>query len=310
MSNDFGATNGRLLGQKILGNLKTLPVLANISCNFGAILPGGARANFGQEVSVPLVTAVAAADYDRAAGGYVASDSTDTNASVTVDQHKHVTREITVEEAFTFGENVLDRQAELDANTIGNAMVQALTGLVKNNAIPTATQQTVKAVGSFDSSAVIDINTALDDRDVTDVGRFGVLNSSYHGALRKDPSVVSANINPGSTAVQSGKITTVDGVDFIKFPGLPGNSENLTGFVSAQDGLAIATIIPALDKLAGFADIPKDAYIEVITEPESGLQILLVEKMDSDLGVVTRSYRIMFGVGIGNALNVQKIASA
>jgi len=310
MANNLGATNGLILAQMILKNLKSLPVISRISTNFGAQLPGGGNAQFGQEVSVPLVTAIPVDDYDRAAGGYTATDSADTNASVTIDKHKHVTREITVEEAFQFDEDLLARHAMLDANSLGNKMVQDLCALVKDAAVPTATQQSVIPIGSFNHSAVVDVTTKLDDRDVTDMGRFGLLTSAYHGALRKDSVVISNNINPSSTAVVSGNITQVDGVDLVKFPGLPNNAESLTGFVSTADGLAIATIIPDLARVAQMKGIPADAKISVVTDQESGLQMLVVEKMDSTLGILYRSFRLMYGVGLGNSNNIEKIASA
>jgi len=308
MANDFGNTNGLVLGQMVLRNLKKNPVISRISTNFGATVQGQ-TAKFGQQVDVPLLTAIAAADYDRAAGGYAATDSADTNASVTIDQHKHVTREVTVEEAFSFDEDLLARHAELDANTLVNTMVLALLGLVANPAVPTATQQTVKAVGSMGHDVIVDMNVALDGRDATDMGRFGMFNSAYHGALRKDSTVIDNSVNPQSNTVADGRIVRVDGVDCIKFPTLPANSENLTGLVATADGLAVATILPDLARLAQIRDIPRDAKIEVISDAESGLQMLLIEKLDSQLGTLTRSFVLMYGVGLGNTANIEKLAS-
>ena len=288
-----------------------LPVISRISTNFGAKLEGGGNALFGQEVSVPLVTAVAMDDYDRSAGGYPATETSDTNASVIVDQHKHVTREVTVEEAFSFNEDLLDRQAMLDANTIANGVVQSLCALVVDADVPDAGQRSDVPVGSFNHDAVVDINTKLDDRDVTDVGRFGLLTSGYHGALRKDTTVISNQVNAGSDAVATGKITNVDGTDFIKFPGMPQNgAENLAGFVSTQDGFALATIIPDLARMAKIKGIPVDAKVEIVEDPESGLQILVVEKIESGLGTLYRSMRLMYGVGLGNTNNIEKIATS
>lgn len=308
MANNHGNSNGRLLGQKILQNLIALPVIANISSNWGG-MHNGQQVKFGQEVSVPLVTSVPVQDFDEDLG-YVASDSNDSNTSLTINQHKHVTRNIKIEEGYSFDENLLDRYAALDANTLAAEIVGDLMALIADPAIPTASQQTVAALGAFGHDIVVDANTELDDRNVTGVGRFGVLNSKYHGALRKDAVVAGNNTNAGSSSISSGIITDVDGVDFSKLAQLPDNGENLTGFISTMDGLAIATILPDLAHLAEAAGIPKDAAITAITDPATKFSLLLVEKMDSDLGVIKRSYRLMYGVGLGNKSNIQKIASA
>lgn len=308
MANDFGHTNGRLLGQMILANLVSLPVLSNISSNWGGV-KNGQRVKFNQEVSVPLVTSVAVQDYSKT-DGYVASDSADGNATLTINKHKHVTREVDVEEGYSFDDALLSRYAALDANTLANEMVADLLALVVNPDIPTATQQTVQAIGGFGHDTVVDVNTALDNRDVTEVGRFGVLNATYHGGLRKDAVVAGNNTNSGSSSISSGVITDVDGVDFSKFAKLPANGESLVGFVGTMDSLAIATILPDLAMLKDAKGIPADAAIQVITDKKSGLSILLVEKMDSDMGIIKRSYRLMYGVGLGNTKNLQKIASA
>lgn len=308
MANDYGNTNGRLLGQMILANLVTLPVLANISSNWGGV-QNGQRVKFGQEVSVPLVTSVGIQDYD-ADNGYVASDSADSNAVLTIDKHKHVTRNVNVEEAYSYDEAVLARSAAIDANDLAKSVITDLLALVQDADIPSATQQTVQAVGGFGHETVVDANTKLDDRDVTEVGRFGILNAQYHGALRKDALVAGSNTNAGSDSVRTGVITNVDGVDYSKFAKLPGNGENLVGLTATMDALAVATILPDLAFLKDAVGVPLDAAIEVITDAKSGLSLLLVEKMDSTLGTITRSFRLMYGVGLGNTANIEKFASA
>jgi hypothetical protein len=69
-------------------------------------------------------------------------------------------------------------------------------------------------------------------------------------------------------------------------------------------------MLPDLARLKDIPNIPMDASVSVITEPTTGLSLLLVEKIDTTLGTFTRSYRLMYGVGLGNVKNIEKIASA
>ena len=305
MANNFGSTNGKLLAQMVLSNMIALPVFSKISTNFSG-LHNGQRAKFNQDVDVRLISAGTVEDYSA---GYAAADSTDTNATVTIDKHKHISRNLTVEEAFSRDGTVLAGYAALDANALANKVLLDLCGLVVNPGVPTATQQTVVAVGAFGHDSVVDVNVALDGRDVPDIGRFGVLNSLYHGALRKDSTIIANNINNGSDAVSSGIITNVDGVEYMKYSKLPDNSENLTGFVGTQDSLALATMLPDIANLPDAIDIPMSGKMSVATDP-SGLSVLVVEEVDLKDGVVYTSIRLMYGVGLGLAGNIQKIASA
>ncbi|MGB0991686.1 MAG: hypothetical protein ACPG32_04365 [Akkermansiaceae bacterium] len=301
MANTFGTLNGTLIAQRALTTLvNKLPLLSRISTKFTD------QQLFDQAVKVKLAGVVAAVDY-HADNGYVASDSTDSEVTVTMDQHKHVTRHVSVEEAHSTNENLLDKYAALDAHSLATPLIDLLLGLVKDTAVPTATQQTVKAVGSFDRATLIDMGTAMDNRKVADVGRFAILNPAYYGALKKDTTVVSNNVNPASSTITSGFLPDVDGFDVIKYNGVPANSENLVGLTGVAESFAIATGIPTLDMLEG---VPVAARSTVVTEPQTGLSVLLVEYVDVQKGKAYRSYRWMFGGSLGNATTIEKLASA
>ncbi len=307
MGNNFGTKNGRLLAQMVLSNLMVHPMFSAISTNFSGA-HNGQRLKFGQDVDVRLITAGTVDDWTEAAG-YEASDSADTNATVNINQHKHISRNLTVEEAFGRDGTVLADYAAVDANALANEVMTDLIGVVKAPGIAIGDQKSIIALGAFGHDAAVDVNGELDDRDVTDVGRFGVVTGKYHGALRKDATVIDGDKNTGTDAIRSGKITTVDGVPFIKYPKFPDNGENLEGIVGTKDSLAIATILPDLANLPDGIDIPVDGKLSVATDP-SGLSILVVEQIDLKKGNIYVSMRIMYGVALGKKENIQKIASA
>ena len=182
MGNNFGTKNGRLLAQMVLSNLMVHPMFSAISTNFSGA-HNGQRLKFGQDVDVRLITAGTVDDWTEAAG-YEASDSADTNATVNINQHKHISRNLTVEEAFGRDGTVLADYAAVDANALANEVMTDLIGVVKAPGIAIGDQKSIIALGAFGHDAAVDVNGELDDRDVTDVGRFGVVTGKSRRGLK------------------------------------------------------------------------------------------------------------------------------
>ena len=303
-TNTFNSLNTDLLSQLTLKAIvRRFPLISTIGTDFSQ-----GTAKFGQKVLVKQAVEVAATDYNKSAGGYVAADSTDSEVEVTIDKHIHVSRELTIEEAHSSDDILLQKFAELDAAAIVKNMVANLFSKIQNPAVPTATQQTVAGIGDFGRDTLVDINTALRERDVHDVGRFLVLNPAYYGALTKDATLIDGDTNPGNGIVQSSEVFTADGTSIQYYNGIPANGENLVGFSGVGESFAIAQRLPLLSQFSGegFGNYKEG----VATEATSGLSMSVVEYIDPKLGTYERSYRLMYGTEIGNEITIQKLASA
>jgi len=302
MANTFATLNTDLMAQETLkAVVRQFPLLRSVGTNFAP------SALYGQTVKVSLAAEVSAQDYDTT-NGYVSQDSTNSEIDVTLDKHIHVTRKLNVEEAHSTDMDLIGQYSELDAASIVKSMVANLFGKIVNPAVPTATQQTVAGIGDFGRDTLVDINTALRKRDVHSVGRYLVLNPEYYGALTKDATLIDGDRNPGNGIVQSSEVFTADGTSIQYYNGLADNGENLAGFSGVSDSFAIAQRIPTL---AGFNAPGLGNFTETIaTEATSGLSMSVVEYIDPQKGTYERSYRLMFGTAIGNAVTIQKLAEA
>ena len=273
-ANTLGTTNGKLIAMRTMKTLLAkFPLLRQITTDFS-----NEGALFNQPIVSHIVTAGTASDYDTT-NGYVASDRTQVDVPLTIDQHKHHTYSVNDQERTSTNIKLIERFAATGAHALAKAMYSSLFGLL----LEADYNQSIVAVASFDRDAVIDIGTALNGRDVSDVGRFMVLNSSYHGALFKDGVIVSNDQNPA----------------------LPANAQNRVGFAGNAEGLVIATRLP---KEPEAANVPGNIY--TVTEPESGLSIQVREWYDIKLGKEFRTMTLMYGVAKGVTNNMQLIASA
>lgn len=94
---------------------------------------------------------------------------------------------------------------------------------------------------TFDSDDVTDIATACDEADWPDAGRALVLKSSYHGNLRKDPSLKNADKAGSDMTLREGSTGRVDRFDIYQTPRFPANAENLVGLAVLPPAALVAT---------------------------------------------------------------------
>ena len=298
MANSFATRNGTIIAQKTLTTLLAeFPALSKISTNFT-----DQPLLFGQSLKVDIVTARTAIAYSTT-NGYVPSDAAITQATVTLNTHVHDTYYVNDQDATSTNVNLVNRFARASAYAIGSKVMADLMALVLNANY--ANSSTV-AIGSFDRAALIDVNTQLDLRSVSSMDRFALLYPSYYGALLKDTTAVSNNTNPESNAIASGVLSDIDGTMVMRTSTVPGNSENLTGFVAVPEALAMATTIPA----APPEGIPLAGIANTVTDPDSGLSVQVREWYDFNLGRHYRNTVLMYGVAVGNAAALQRIKSA
>jgi hypothetical protein len=173
-ANSFGTLNTTLIAQKTLTTLLAkFPILSKISTDFG-----DSPLFFGQSLKVKLATARTAIAYSTT-NGYVPADGTLTDATVTLNQHIHDTYQVNDQEASSTNINLIDKFANLSAYALGRAIMDALWNLILN---ANYSANTVVAVGAFDRDALIDVNKAMDDRNVPDMNRIAILNNAYFAA--------------------------------------------------------------------------------------------------------------------------------
>ncbi len=297
MPNNHATIQGTLIAQKALRTLLAeFPVLRQITTNFA---PEGIL--FNQSVIAHIVTATTAADVNPA-NGYTPTDRAQVDVPVTINKHKHHTYAINDQERTSTNINLIERYALTAAHALGKAVVDDLLALIIN---ANFANKTTVPEANFDRTKVVAMARAMNDRNIPQVGRFMLLNPGYYANLSLDPDVSRAYANPaGSGTIASGVLPNVHGFGISEYSALPANGENLTGFAGTAESLVLATRVPAEPTVS---NIP--GTLTVVTEPNSGLSVLLRQWYEMKEGKEYRTMTLMYGVAKGID-TVQRLTSA
>jgi hypothetical protein len=170
--------------------------------------------------------------------------------------------------------------------------------VVNGAKVPVAYATYVKAVGDFARSAAVDLNAIFNPNEVPLHDRALLLNSAYYGAMGKDPSLVTfwaAQRSP--EIITEGELPKMSKFVPIEAPDFP-TSNNRVGFAFQKNALiAISRLPNDYSKI-----LPGASYGNVtqITDPETGMSVLLVEYVNHTGGYAEMRMETMIGAGVGD----------
>lgn len=161
------------------------------------------------------------------------------------------------------------------------------------------------AASAFDSDDLIDIKTTIDGANWGD-RRIAVLATAHYNALLKEAALKSVAAMGTTEALWNGVLPKLAGFDLIESNILPGNSENLVGFVTDGAGILVATALPKFQQLKGTDQL----YLEPIVEPTSGLTLLLGMHIDTATRKQMITVECLAGSLKGRAAGLKRLVSA
>jgi len=296
MSNTLATLNGTLIARRILTTLlEEFPLLRLITADFSP-----ETALYNQAIKVQLPSAFASATDYHVDNGYVARDAEQTEVTLTINKHKHVTYGFNDQERSSTDVLLVERWARNGAHALGKAMMDDLMALVTVSNFP---NETILS-STPNRGDIIAAGTALNGRNVPGIGRFAVLNSTAYGALCQDTTLVANAGSPAET-VRSGQLTDVHGFRTLEYAQLTAGSEFRAGFAGVPEALLIATRVPVLpeDKARG------GGSVEIVTEPNTNLSIQVRSWYDYALGKEFRTFTIMYGVAVGQAACLERLVT-
>lgn len=251
-------------------------------------------------------------------GGTISAKA-DVDVSVTLNNFKEVGYNFTPVEYSSTNRDLIRETAEPMAIALANAMVDAIAAKWTIANFPTRTQadavangatvsKTVKAAG-WDYAHLVDVRTTLNKAGVPDFKRFYVGNSDVYGSMLNDGRIVYALNNPDNAgAIKSGKLPeVVAGLSLGEYAALP-TTGNLVGFAGSPDSTVFAARVPR-DPRELMPGLTIPGNMGIITEPRTGLSVLVLEYITmSDLSITTKLVW-MYGTAVGNANNGQLITT-
>lgn len=295
------------------------PVLNNMSLGF-TDRDGSPIAAFNQ----PVITRTLGLPTVQDAGSG-ASDRTDTDVSVTLNQYKQVEYLFTPQQYSGTNRDLVRESAEPMAVAMANFMVDSIAAnfipanfpnragadAVANGATIT---KTTKGAG-WDYSHLTDIRSTLNKAGVPDFKRFYLGNSDVYGSMLNDPRIVAYfNNQSNADAIKTGKLPVVAGFGLDEYPNLSAVTNaaaagsNIVAVCGSPDAVVYAHRVPR-DPRDVIKGLPFPGNIGIVTEPRTGLSVMVVEYIDpATLNVITK-LMWMFGTAIGNANNLQYVTN-
>jgi hypothetical protein len=295
---NLGTLAGSLVTQRVLELLKfQFPSLTRFTTDFS-----DEPASFNQTIMTRIVTVPAVSDYNTSTG-WTDSTAATTDVPVKIDKHRGV--------PITFNSNILastarrlfDEFAPAQAYALAKDMVDNLYTRITDSNFPS---NKVQATSGFARATVASIGTALTLKGVP-IGpgaRTLLLYSTVFEKLVTDSTLVSFATYQKPQLVtepQDGVmlVIPVDTFSVINAPNLPTNNGNITGFAGSKSALVIATRTPNdyTTALSGSSF----GNVQMVTNPDIGLTVLLVQYVDHKLGTATQRISLMYGTALGQA---------
>jgi hypothetical protein len=252
--------------------------------------------------------------------GSAASARADVDVSVTLNNYKQVRYDFTPQQYSGTNRDLVRESAMPMAVAIGNYIVDQVAALWTFGNFPVRTgadavangstaTKTVKAAG-WDYTHLTDVRSTLNKSGVPEFSRFYVGNSDVYGSMLTDLRIVGwLNNQDNQSAIKLGRLPRVAGFGLAEYPNLSAVAGgNLVGFAGSPDSTVYAHRVPK-DPREVIKGLPVPGNVGIVTEPKTGLSVMVVEYVDLSTMNVTTKLMWMNGVAVGNANNGQLIVT-
>lgn len=292
---------GDLVVQRTLELLKfEFPLLSRVTTDFSQ-----ENASYGQAIKTRIVTPPSVVAY-HTTNGYVPQTTTTADVSVTISNHSSVPIKFDANVLGSTMRRLFDEQLPAMQYSLGKAMVDALYALIVTGTY-TNTPIT-EAQLDFDRSTVIAMGSALTAQGVPQTGRTLLLNSNYYGTLMEDTVIANLGANQRAEIITGNRLPQVHGFEVLEAANLP-STGNLTGFAFSKSALALATRVPT-DVSNAFPGVTGGAVTRIITNPDTGMSVLMIQHVAPILGHAYLVLAWMYGVAAGQVAAGQILRSA
>jgi len=293
MANTIGTTNANVIAQRALEILVAdYSFLRNSVTDFSS-----EAAKYNASIYTHRISATTAQDYSQA-NGYVATATTQTDVQITLNKFKHVSYSVDDQERTSSNINLIERFAGAAAHALGLQMVGDLLTLVTSTSFTSAL---TVASSSFSYASVVSAGITLNNANVPQHDRYAVLAPSFYGRLLNDSTIV-ANAQISGEQSRTAGIGSVAGFNVNMYSAVPANGITLGGFFAQREALLIAARVPEVP-----TGVPIPGDISVVTEPRTGLSVMVRESYDVRLGLLQRTYALIYGVKAGETNSLVRI---
>ena len=299
MANTFNTVAVDVIAQEALTRLiQKLEFVKNIHKDFSTT----ALAK-GQNVVTHILTEMTAQDYTTS---YLndAEDAVQSDVSITLDQHKHVTFKLTDAERDSSNIDLFNRFAEVASYGLAKGIVDHLIGSSTLGASGADISNTVAlSGGGLTMDQLIDLGAKFDADGIPESQRWLVAHPSVLADLEKEvTAVTNATFNVSNSIVEGG-VNRIRGFNIYSYNGgiLKSTSASVGAVAGFSDSLALVTAPPSS---------PPDSAgssLNYITDPSSGLTIQRRQWYDANTGTYAFALTLYMGAVLTAGTRMYKI---
>ena len=291
------ATNlapSEILVQTIDAFKENVPALSGMSLNFSDTRARKDQTIRGHIRSVPTVG-------DYGSDGYFSNANDAQNllsdVDITLDQHKHVTLNLTHLKAIS--DDKKNTEINDSAYALGKSIVDNVLGKVL---AANLTNSGTFTVANSDFDMLNDARKNLVTQKANPNALYGIVNSDVAATLQADTRIASKDFyGQEATTSALAKLRGVCGFQEIcEYASMPDNSENLSAVFFDPRAMVVATALPTdSTDLAQTLGIPSIADTVTVTDPETGLSFLGIMHMKPGTLDIFMTVTILYGTRVG-----------
>lgn len=275
------------------------PVFRSMGTDFAT-----GQAKLGQQVIARVSKVPTAATYDATTGyknGATSANSTVEDVTVTLNQHKHIPIKISHLDQIATTRDLYSDSIRNVAYAMGKTFLDYILSL---SVAANFTQSTTETINNTSRDTLGKVRKAMNAKGAMNFGRYGIVNSDFYEQLEKDARITSADYYAQRTGANGyGMLQNVSGFSAIyEYPDLPANSHNQSAVFADPRAFVLATGIPSdTGVIAARYGIPQVMSQEVISDPMSGMQFLLLKWQEAGTGDLYFSLAFLYGATAGAA---------
>lgn len=298
-ANSLGTLAGELITQRTFSLLKLqFPWLFDVTTDFSA--EGGALNQVVKARLKALPTKVVFVP----GTGYVRSNAVTTDVPVTISNHEGVEIAFNANELASTNRDLFGEQIEGAHYVIGKGLVDSLLALITAGNFANATVQATAGLTPANSMDLMD--AALAGRGANGP-RIGLLSSAVFRKLGNDASIVQLASFQMKEVITRSILPPIKNIQPHEVFNLP-IAGNLTGFAGTSSSLAIATRVPN-DYSKAMPDVGSNGSVQVVKNIDTGVSAQLVRYVDHKLAEAAWRLALMWGVGVGDPAQGQRLTS-
>jgi hypothetical protein len=301
-ANALGTLSGSLITQQSMSLLKfDLPALGSFTTDFS-----NAAAKLNQSV-ITRVPSLQSEQTYHVDNGYAKADVTAVDIPVTIDSHKYAQFAYNANELASTNRDLFGEQAEGAIYALGKGTVDALLALFTAANYDDAAQLSTVAEADWKRSAVVAVRKALRKRKVMVRDGFAIMNEDYFAALASDPVIVALATFQRADLIMEYILPKIAGFMPFGYADLP-TTGNLVAILGTKESAIVATRLPYdyVDAQLG----GNYGAVSQITDPATGLSVMLTQYVNHDLGRSNYRVALMRGVAVGHKPRVQLVRSS